>query len=257
MWQSVPESTPGCAWVRKRALASARVGGFDWGRILDAQQDEMASGGRARRVYCSDRSPTASASLHPSPPEWGDSRVPETILQRVAAGQADAVQECIDQYSNLVWSLARRFTRSADDAEDAVQDIFLDLWKSAARFDPSKASETTFVAMVARRRLIDQLRRTESRPQLVGMPEHFDPPDEEHQRLEIGIEARSAARALAALKPEQRRVLMMSIYEGRSHGEIVEATGMPLGTVKSHIRRGLAEVRARLDAAAADGEVSS
>jgi RNA polymerase sigma-70 factor (ECF subfamily) len=169
-----------------------------------------------------------------------------TILQKIASGDAAAVQECIDQYSNLVWSLARRFTPSAADAEDAVQDVFLDLWKSAGRFDPARSSETTFVAMVARRRLIDQLRRAESRPKLVGMPEHFDAPDEEHRRIEASVEAASAARALSALKPEQRRVLMLSIYEGMSHGEIVKATGIPLGTVKSHIRRGLAEIRARL-----------
>lgn len=180
----------------------------------------------------------------------------EPILKRIASGDARAVQECIDQYSNLVWSLARRFTSSAADAEDAVQEIFLDLWKSAARFDPSRASETTFVAMVARRRLIDLLRRSESRPKLVGMPEHFDAPDDEHQRIEASIEASSAARALETLKPDQRRVLLLSIYQGMSHGEIVQATGIPLGTVKSYIRRGLAEVRRKLNAAVAEKDGS-
>lgn len=180
--------------------------------------------------------------------------MPESILQRIAAGEAGAVQECIDQYGNLVWSIARRFTAAAADAEDAVQEVFLDLWKSAARFDPARASETTFVAMIARRRLIDLLRRSESRPKLAVMPEHFDAASEEFQRLEDSIEANSAARAFATLKPEQRRVLLLSIYQGMSHGEIVEATGIPLGTVKSHIRRGLVEVRRKLNI---EGEVPS
>ena len=87
----------------------------------------------------------------------------ESILERIAAGDANAVQECMDLYGNLVWSLARRFTRSAAEAEDAVQEVFLDVWKSAARFDAKRASEKTFVAMIARRRLIDLLRRTEAR----------------------------------------------------------------------------------------------
>jgi RNA polymerase sigma-70 factor (ECF subfamily) len=85
------------------------------------------------------------------------------------------------------------------------------------------------------------------------MPENFDAPNEEHRRIEAGVEAASAARALSTLKPEQRRVLMLSIYDGMSHGEIVKATGIPLGTVKSHIRRGLAEVRALLTSEVGEG----
>ena len=174
--------------------------------------------------------------------------VSDSILQRIAAGEGSAVQECIDQYGNLVWSLARRFTSSSVEAEDAVQEVFLDLWKSAARFDPAKASETTFVAMVARRRLIDLLRRADSRPRLVGMPEDYDAAGDQHEIIETTVEASSAAKALQTLKPEQRQVLTMSIYQGMSHGEIVEATGMPLGTVKSHIRRGLQDLRKTLGA---------
>lgn len=170
----------------------------------------------------------------------------ESILARIAAGDSPAVQECMDVYGGLVWSLARRFTKSAAEAEDAVQEVFLDIWKSASRFDGSRASEKTFVAMIARRRLIDLLRRSEVRPKLVPIPEHMDFADEEHQRIEHSAELSNAERALATLRPAQRRVLLMSVYEGMSHGEIVSATGMPLGTVKSHIRRGLAEVRAAM-----------
>lgn len=170
----------------------------------------------------------------------------DSVLQRIAAGDAKAVQECIDQYSRLVWYIARRFSPSPAEAEDAVQEVFLDLWKSASRFDPARASEKTFVAMVARRRLIDLLRRSERRPQLSAIPEDFDFPDDGQERLEVSVEASMAARAMNVLKPEQRRVLVMSVYHGMSHGEIVESTGMPLGTVKSHIRRGLTEIREAL-----------
>ena len=83
----------------------------------------------------------------------------DSILQRVAAGDTEAVAACIDRFGGLVWSLARRFLDRPTEAEDAVQEIFIELWKSASRFDPSIASETTFVAMIARRRLIDRQRK--------------------------------------------------------------------------------------------------
>jgi len=172
----------------------------------------------------------------------------ESILARIAAGDGDAVQECLDRYGGLVWSLARRMAPAM--AEDAVQEIFIDLWKSAGRFDASKASEKTFIATVARRRLIDRLRKQGRRPQMRSLPEPDEPTAEpsvdEHLVIERGAEAKSAARYLNELRPEQRNVIRLSVVEGMSHSEIAEATGIAIGTVKSHIFRGLAKVRARL-----------
>ena len=83
-----------------------------------------------------------------------------SVLQRIAAGESSAVRECIDQYGALVWSLARRLSRTPADAEDATQEIFLDIWRSAFRYDSSQGSPQVFIAMIARRRLIDRLRKT-------------------------------------------------------------------------------------------------
>ena len=74
----------------------------------------------------------------------------EAILQRISDGDRNAIQDCLDKYGGLVWSIARKMLRNSDDAEDAVQEIFVDIWKNAGRFDESKASETTFIAMIAR-----------------------------------------------------------------------------------------------------------
>ncbi|MEL6543477.1 MAG: sigma-70 family RNA polymerase sigma factor [Myxococcota bacterium] len=82
-----------------------------------------------------------------------------SLLERIAAGDAAAVRACVSTYGGLVWSLARRHLSNEADAEEAVQDAFMSLWKSADRFDPDRAEEATFVAMIARRRIIDRARK--------------------------------------------------------------------------------------------------
>jgi len=177
-------------------------------------------------------------------------RTGSAILHRVAAGDSAAVRECLERYGGLVWSLARRFTKDASEAEDAAQEVFIELWKKAERFDPSLASEMTFVAMIARRRLIDRGRRQD---RLVAAEDIEDDPslavrDRGQADVDVCDEAARASRALARLDPEQKRVLELSIYDGLSHAEIARATKLPLGTVKTHVRRGLARVRDLLGA---------
>src|SRR5687768_17786487 len=99
-----------------------------------------------------------------------------SLLARVAQGDALAGREVLARYGGLVWSIARRF--EAGDAEDAVQEIFLDLWKSAARFDPAIASEAAFIAMIARRRLIDRKRTRRRRPTTEDITEVPSIPDD-------------------------------------------------------------------------------
>lgn len=168
----------------------------------------------------------------------------QTILQRIAGGDQNAVQECLKSYGGLVWSLARRMLRNSEDAEDAVQEIFLDVWRNAERFDPSQASETTFVAMIARRRLIDRIRHVQRRISADSLDDILTEPSVRSDRtVQTNLEARDAAKAMDQLRPEQRQVLQLSIVHGLSHQEISDATGMPLGTVKTHARRGLIQVR--------------
>ena len=175
------------------------------------------------------------------------------LLQRVAAGDKSAVRECIDRFGGLVWALARRMSPGAAEAEDAVQEIFLDLWRSAARFDPNIASEPAFVTMVARRRLIDRRRKSQRAPLTEPFGESPTPAEPAAAgRVEASAEASLAANALAQLRPEQRMVLVLSTCHGLSHEEIASTVNMPLGTVKAHARRGLLRVRALLGADAQD-----
>lgn len=171
----------------------------------------------------------------------------ESLMARIARGEDAAVAEVVEQYGSLVWAIARRLTRNPSDAEDAVQEIFTDVWRSAHRFDPAAGSEKVFVTMIARRRLIDRMRRVANRVQT----ESTDVLDElgyhtPDTAAEIGVEAERAARALAGLRPEQRKVIELGLLHGLSHSDIASLTGMPLGTVKTFMRRGLIQMRQML-----------
>ncbi|MGA1266585.1 MAG: RNA polymerase sigma factor [Phycisphaerales bacterium] len=164
----------------------------------------------------------------------------------MAGGEPGAINECLKRFHGLVWSLARRLGTQASDAEDAVQEIFVDLWRSASRFNPDIASETTFVAMIARRRLIDRGRRRMRRPESAMIEETIHAPDAPFDPVEVSEAARVADEAMRTLRPEQQRVLRMAIHQGFSHEQIATATGLPLGTVKTHARRGLIRLRQTL-----------
>jgi RNA polymerase sigma-70 factor, ECF subfamily len=170
--------------------------------------------------------------------------VNNAILQRIAAGDRTAVEDCLKAYGGLVWSIARRMLRNMDEAEDAVQEIFVDIWKNAKRFDASRSSETTFVAMIARRRLIDKIRYAARRISADSLDDVLlEPFTRADKQMQASVEAQQAAEAMRNLRPEQQQVLRLSIVQGMSHQEISEATGMPLGTVKTHARRGILQVR--------------
>lgn len=185
------------------------------------------------------------------------------ILPRIAEGDPSAVSDCIDRYSGLVWSLARRLCPNTTEAEDAVQDVFISVWRSAKRFDPSMGSEPTFVAMIARRRLIDRVRRATRGPDMVALEERAvsgstaggslgsgsgvsgvqNGIGAESDRFSTSEESAIAQRAIGELSEDQQRVLRLSVVHGLSHERIAHSTGLPLGTVKTHIRRGLIKVR--------------
>lgn len=168
----------------------------------------------------------------------------QAILHSIASGDRTAVQDCINKYGGLVWSIARKMLRNPDDAEDAVQEIFVDIWKNAARFDESQSSETTFIAMIARRRVIDKIRHSTRRISPDSLDDVLlEPFTRSDQEMQISVEAKEAAEAMRTLRPEQQQVLRLSIIQGMSHQEISDATGMPIGTVKTHARRGLMQVR--------------
>ncbi|MEO1496301.1 MAG: sigma-70 family RNA polymerase sigma factor [Planctomycetota bacterium] len=239
-------------------MTSSKPGrGFRKGEILGRRL--FAEPTESDRFVARDEAPaiptTESAPLTPRPKA-------EPLLPRVAAGDSVAIEACLDRYGSLVWSLARKYFAETADAEDAVQEAFVSLWRNAARFDERIASETTFVAMISRRRLLDlvrrRVRRAADRPEGDAAMDDFTTQEPHAVRVEgvplgpveVAEEASRARTAMEQLKPEQQQVLQLAIGEGLSQSEIAERTGMPLGTVKSHARRGMQQLRSLLGVSA-------
>lgn len=173
----------------------------------------------------------------------------ETILARIAAGEVAAVGEFMNRYGALVWSLVRARIRNTAEAENAAHEIFIEIWKHAARFDAAVASEAVFVAMIARRRIVDRLRALGRQPPSEHIEEEQLPllaALEQEDRHAKVIDVAIATRAVGELEPEQREAVLLGVVQGLSHAEIAQATGRPLGTVKTQLRRGLNRVREML-----------
>lgn len=171
--------------------------------------------------------------------------MPDTILDKVAARNPGAVDQCLARYGGLVWSLARRMSPTTSDAEDAVQEIFIDLFRHASRFDPQREpSEATFVAMIARRRLIDRHRKHTRQVKTIPIDAKGTTPVAiPLNGLELRDEVGRVRELLSQLRCEERQVLELIFFHGLSQTEAAEMLNMPLGSVKTHSRRGLLRLR--------------
>ena len=167
------------------------------------------------------------------------------LLPRVALGEPAAIDECLDRYGGLVWSLACRMAPARADAEDAVQEIFIDLWRNAWRFRPEAGAEVAFVSTLARRRLVDLQRRVaRKRPAESLDSRNVDvpaPPVE--AAVELAEDVERARNCLKQLKDRDREVIELSVYAGLSQSRIAERLDAPLGTVKTLVRRALIQLR--------------
>ena len=173
----------------------------------------------------------------------------DSVLAEVARREPQSLNHCIERYGNLIWSIAKRYSPSQADAEDAVQEIFLELWQKADRFNPSLSAESTFVTMIARRRLIDRFRKQSRSVEASGVENDFNeqPDMSSTASAELIDEAAKATRCLDALVINQRDILRKSIHEGKSHSQISTELQIPLGSVKSFARRGLIQLRQCMD----------
>ena len=172
------------------------------------------------------------------------------FIQRMAAGDEQALGELYDATLGKVYGLALRVTGRADAAEDVAAEVYHQAWRQAARYDPERGRPMTWLMTMAHSRALDSLRRRDEadshpEPETLAEPEHApraDPLD-----LLLCVERDAALQdALVRLDPVQRQLLALSFYRDLSHQEIADHTRLPLGTVKSHIRKGLLALQSAL-----------
>ena len=173
------------------------------------------------------------------------------LMHRVAAGDEAAVGELYDRFSSLVFRVARQLLPTQADAEDAVQEVFIRLWQTADRYDPRRAKLVTWVMLIARRHLIDRLRRRAVRGKTSSIesdPASTSPdlgPEIQPQEAERNIRL---LKRIAELPKLQRTVIERAYLQGYTLREVSEQLEAPLGTVKSALSRGLARLRERAKA---------
>jgi RNA polymerase sigma-70 factor (ECF subfamily) len=166
------------------------------------------------------------------------------LVARVRAGDQQALAELYDRYSSVVYGVALRILQDTGAAEDVLQDIFLQLWRRPDAFDSSRGSLTAWLAVIARHRAIDRLRKRRPESDIEGcvIAGGSDPRDETERSLII----EKVRGVMSEMGADQRTAMEMAFFQGLTHTEIAEKTGEPLGTIKTRIRGGLQMLRARL-----------
>jgi RNA polymerase sigma-70 factor (ECF subfamily) len=167
----------------------------------------------------------------------------QELMQALAAGNEDAIRTLYSRFGRPIYSLGMRLLGSGEGAEELTQDVFLAAWRKAARFDANRGRLSTWLMAIAHNIAIDRLRHEKGagRPSLVFVDEMPEPaPTEEEDAL---LERDRARRALAALSPAERHLLSQAYFQGWTAREIAEASGIPLGTVKTRLRTALIKMR--------------
>jgi len=170
------------------------------------------------------------------------------LLHAVARGDEAALARLYDGYRVILFSLLVRILNSREEAEDILQDVFIQVWRRAKDFDEKRGRPFTWLVTLTRSRAIDRLRQLGARQRLAASAER-DQSDEASDALADTIKAARkeiVQRALAQLPQEQRQTLVLAYFEGLTQSEIASQLGAPLGTVKTRMRSGMIKLRALL-----------
>ena len=174
----------------------------------------------------------------------------EDLMQLVRRGDAEAFKLVYERHATAAFSLAYRMTGARNAAEDVVQEAFLSLWRSGARYDRARGSVRTWVLGIVHNRAIDALRRSmvhdRRRASDEGIEERFEARERTDVEAARNDEAREVHAALKSLPDEQCKVIELAYFGGFSQSEVADMLGTPLGTVKGRMRLGLEKMRGQL-----------
>lgn len=181
-----------------------------------------------------------------SQPEQGG--IDLALMRRVAANEEAAIEELYDRFGSLVFRMAYQALPNRQEAEDAVQEVFVRLWKTASRYDETRSALVTWVMLISRRHLVDKLRRTRARLRTTSLDQPQVPltaAREEHGTLDQAEHMKILMKRIEALPELQRTVVTRAYLGGQTLRQIGEELHTPLGTIKSALSRALVRLRER------------
>lgn len=173
----------------------------------------------------------------------------DDLLLGVASGDQSAFSDLYDRVAPRVFGVVRRQLIDHAQSEEVTQEVFLEIWQSARRFEPNKGAATTWILTMAKRRAIDRIRSAQAardRDTRVGIRDFENEYDNVSEAAEITVERKRVGQAMRQLPDAQREAIALAYDGGLSHSEIAERLGVPIGTVKTRLRDGMIRLRSEL-----------
>jgi len=168
------------------------------------------------------------------------------LLALTAQGEAAAFEVLYDRHAGAVYGMVLQVLRDPAQSEEVAQEVLVEAWRTAARYDPARGGARAWLVLMARRRAIDRVRAAQAagdrdvRVAVSGMTPEYD---EVSEAVELRMEAEQVRRCLGGLSQAQRESIDLAFYRGHTHREVADLLGLPLGTVKTRLRDGLIRLR--------------
>jgi len=190
--------------------------------------------------------------LMPRESEQVNTVSPDALLALVAQGDQRAFASLYDLMAPRVLGLTRRVLRDPAQSEEVAQEIFLEIWQNAPRFDASKGTAVTWIMTMTHRRAVDRVRSAQSsrdRDTKIGIRDYAPDYDNVAETVEVRIEHERVQKAMSRLTELQRQAVTLAYFGGYSHTEVAEMLKIPVGTIKTRLRDGMIRLRDELGVA--------
>jgi len=210
---------------------------------------DIAAARREARAAARENHPAGGRLSLVSSPEPAQDLSIETLLRDVAEGNRAAFAEMYDRISSRVMGLVTRLLRDRAQSEEVTQEVFLEIWQQASKFDANRGSGMAWVLTMAHRRAIDRIRasqKSHERDLKIGIRDMERDFDNVSESVEIRVENERVKNAMSRLTSLQREAVILAYYGGYSHNEMADILGIPLGTVKTRLRDGMIRLRDEL-----------